>query len=72
MSQSVVLTRTSGRASPMPEGEALGHFAQTGATLAIHLSIHVLPQVVQELLPHYGDDCRRLWSGVPVGPMSEW
>jgi len=57
MSQSVVLTRTSGRASPMPEGEALGHFAQTGATLAIHLSIHVLPQVVQELLPHYGDDC---------------
>ena len=33
MSQSVVLTRTSGRASPMPEGEALAHFAITGATL---------------------------------------
>lgn len=57
MSQSVVLTRTSGRASPMPEGEALVQFARTGATLAIHLSIHVLPRVVQDLLPHYGADC---------------
>lgn len=57
MSQSVVLTRTSGRASPMPEGEALGQFARTGSTLAIHLSVHVLAHVVQELLPHYGADC---------------
>lgn len=57
MSQSVVLTRTSGRASPMPDAEALVQFARTGATLAIHLSIHVLPQVVQDLLPHYGPDC---------------
>jgi precorrin-4/cobalt-precorrin-4 C11-methyltransferase len=57
MSQSVVLTRTSGRASPMPEAEALANFARTGATLAIHLSIHLLPQVVQDLLPHYGADC---------------
>jgi precorrin-4/cobalt-precorrin-4 C11-methyltransferase len=56
-SQSVVLTRTSGRASPMPAGESLAAFAQTGATLAIHLSIHVLPRVVQELLPYYGPDC---------------
>jgi precorrin-4/cobalt-precorrin-4 C11-methyltransferase len=57
MSQSVVLTRTSGRASPVPEGEALAQFARTGATLAIHLSVHVLPQVVQDLLPFYGADC---------------
>jgi precorrin-4/cobalt-precorrin-4 C11-methyltransferase len=57
MSQSVVLTRTSGRASPMPEGEALAHFAITGATLAIHLSIHLLAEVVQTLLPHYGANC---------------
>ena len=55
--QSVVLTRTSGRASAMPEGEALARFAATGATLAIHLSIHVLAQVVAELLPFYGPDC---------------
>jgi precorrin-4/cobalt-precorrin-4 C11-methyltransferase len=55
--QSVVLTRTSGRASAMPETERLGTFAQTGATLAIHLSIHVIEQVVDELLPFYGADC---------------
>jgi precorrin-4/cobalt-precorrin-4 C11-methyltransferase len=55
--QSVVLTRTSGRASAMPESEQLGLFAQSCATLAIHLSIHVLDQVVEELVPHYGADC---------------
>lgn len=57
LAQSVVLTRTSGRASPMPEREQLALFAQSQATLAIHLSIHVLDQVVTELLPHYGEDC---------------
>ncbi len=55
--QSVVLTRTSGRASAMPPAEALANFATTGATLAIHLSIHVLDKVVAELMPHYGHDC---------------
>ncbi|TCT13567.1 precorrin-4 C11-methyltransferase [Tepidamorphus gemmatus] len=55
--QSVVLTRTSGRASAMPPGERLDAFARTGATLAIHLSIHALDRVVAELLPHYGPDC---------------
>jgi precorrin-4/cobalt-precorrin-4 C11-methyltransferase len=55
--QSVVLTRTSGRASAMPETERLAIFAQTKATLAIHLSIHVIEQVVEELLPAYGADC---------------
>lgn len=55
--QSVVLTRTSGRATAMPAGETLENFARTGAVLAIHLSIHVLPEVVAELSPHYGADC---------------
>ena len=55
--QSVVLTRTSGRASSMPSGEALAAFAATGAVLAIHLSVHVAEQVQQELLEHYGADC---------------
>lgn len=55
--QSVVLTRTSGRATKMPPRETLSAFAATGATLAIHLSIHVLDHVVAELLPHYGPDC---------------
>ncbi len=57
VAQSVVLTRTPGRASAMPEGETLAAFAATGATLAIHLSIHALPGVVEALLPHYGEDC---------------
>ena len=57
VAQSVVLTRTSGRASSMPEGETLENFARTGAVLAIHLSVHVLPDVVARLTPEYGKDC---------------
>ena len=56
VAQSVVLTRTTGRASAMPEGERLDAFAATGATLAIHLSIHALDRVVAELLPVHGAD----------------
>lgn len=55
--QSLVLTRVSGRASPMPKGETLAAFGSTGATLAIHLAIHALDQVVAELTPVYGADC---------------
>jgi precorrin-4/cobalt-precorrin-4 C11-methyltransferase len=57
VAQSVVLTRTSGRASAMPESEALAAFAATGATLAIHLSIHAIDRVVSELAPILGPDC---------------
>ncbi len=57
VTQSLVLTRTSGRASAVPERETLASFAATGATLAIHLSIHVLDRVVAELTPQYGPDC---------------
>ena len=57
VAQSVILTRTSGRATAMPEGETLENFARTGATLAIHLSVHVLKKLVTELTPHYGTDC---------------
>ena len=57
LAQSVVLTRTSGRASPMPSCETLAGFAATGATLALHLSIHKLAEVVAELVPFYGTEC---------------
>ena len=57
IAQSVILTRTSGRASAMPPRENLAAFAATGATLAIHLSVHVLDKVVADLTPHYGPDC---------------
>jgi precorrin-4/cobalt-precorrin-4 C11-methyltransferase len=57
LTQSVVLTRTSGRASAMPERETLERFAETRATLAIHLSIQALGEVVERLTPYYGPDC---------------
>lgn len=55
--QTVVLTRTAVRASPMPPGEELATLAQSRATLAIHLSINNLARVVRDLSPHYGADC---------------
>ena len=54
IAQSVILTRTAVRASPMPPGESLAAFAATGATLAIHLSINNLAAVVRELAPVCG------------------
>ncbi len=57
VAQSVVLTRTPGRASSMPETESLTAFAATRATLAIHLSIHALDKTVAELIPAYGETC---------------
>lgn len=57
LAQSLVLTRVSGRASKMPPGETLANFGRTGATLAVHLAIHALDRVVNELTPLYGADC---------------
>jgi precorrin-4/cobalt-precorrin-4 C11-methyltransferase len=57
VAQSLVLTRTPGRSSAMPERETLAAFAATGATLAIHLSIHALEETVAALTPFYGADC---------------
>ena len=43
----------------MPEGEELSTLGQSGATLAIHLSIRNIPHIQRELtpLPAYGPDC---------------
>ncbi|MET0283599.1 MAG: precorrin-4 C(11)-methyltransferase [Polyangiales bacterium] len=57
VTQSVVLTRTSGRASQMPSTETLEHFAASRATLAVHLSVHVIDSVVERLTPFYGAEC---------------
>ena len=71
VAQSVVLTRTSGRASAMPPAEKLEAFAATGATLAIHLSIHALDKVVADAAAALR---RRLsrppWSIARAGPRS--
>jgi precorrin-4/cobalt-precorrin-4 C11-methyltransferase len=55
--QTLVLTRTAVRASPMPAGEDLATLGRSGATLAIHLSINNLAAVIRELTPLYGADC---------------
>lgn len=57
LAQSVVLTRMGGRASAMPEHETLANFAASRATLAIHLGIHAIARVVEQLMPFYGADC---------------
>ena len=55
--QTVVLTRTAARATPMPAGEELATLGATGCTLVLHLSVQQVEQVVADLLPHYGADC---------------
>ena len=57
VSQTVILTRTSMKSSPMPEGEELAKLGASGATLAVHLSVRNLRQVIEDLTPHYGADC---------------
>jgi precorrin-4/cobalt-precorrin-4 C11-methyltransferase len=54
VAQTVILTRTAMHSSPMPQSEALERLAAIGATLAIHLSINNLANVVRALVPHYG------------------
>lgn len=56
VSQTVIMTRYSGKTS-VPPGEELGKLARHHATLAIHLGITRLHKIVAELLPHYGADC---------------
>ena len=55
--QTVVLTRIAQRATPMPAGEELTSLGRSGATLAVHLAIQRIDQVVSDLLPRYGSDC---------------
>jgi precorrin-4/cobalt-precorrin-4 C11-methyltransferase len=57
VAQTLILTRTSTRSTPMPAGEDLASLGRTGAMLAIHLSIMNLDQVSSQLLPLYGEDC---------------
>ena len=57
ISQTIIATRTSMHASPMPAGEELSKLAAIGSTLAIHLSVRNIKFVQDELIPHYGEDC---------------
>ncbi len=55
--QSVILTRTSARATPMPPGEDLATLGRSRATIVLHLAVQRIEEVVAELLPNYGADC---------------
>lgn len=55
VSQTVILTRLEGR-TPVPEKETLGSLATHGATMAIFLSVHMIDQVVTELLKGYSEE----------------
>ena len=55
--QTVVLTRTSARSTPMPAGESLAAYAATGATLVLHLAVQRIAELVPELVVHYGPGC---------------
>ncbi len=57
VAQTVVLTRTSMKASAMPPGEDLETIGRTGATLAIHLSVRNIREIENRLIPLYGADC---------------
>jgi len=57
VSQTVILTRTAMKSSAMPEGEDLATLAQSGATLAIHLSVRNLLEIERQLTPSCGTDC---------------
>ena len=55
--QSVVLTRTQARSTAIPDAEALANFAQTGATLVLHLAITRIRDLATQLVEHHGADC---------------
>ena len=53
VSQSVILTRVSGRASAVPESESIAQLAAHRATMCIFLSGPHLGKIVRDLLLHY-------------------
>lgn len=57
IAQTIIITRTSGKASNMPESERLEVLGASKATLAIHLSVRNLSYVEEALTPFYGADC---------------
>ncbi|MEE9425593.1 MAG: precorrin-4 C(11)-methyltransferase [Methylococcales bacterium] len=56
VSQSIILTRVSGRASAVPELESIAKLAEHRATMCIFLSGPHLRKIVTDLLLHYPKD----------------
>lgn len=55
--QTVILTRTAARATPMPPGEDLATLGKSRSTLVLHLAVQRIAELVDELVPNYGADC---------------
>ncbi|NHD17184.1 MULTISPECIES: precorrin-4 C(11)-methyltransferase [Actinopolyspora] len=55
--QTVLLTRTAARATPMPEGEDLATLGRSRATMVLHLAVNRIEELVEQLVPNYGPDC---------------
>jgi precorrin-4/cobalt-precorrin-4 C11-methyltransferase len=67
VSQTIIITRSEGRASAVPEGESLASLAAHGATMAIFLSGAGLLKAVEELRSVLSDEtpaamvCKASW-----------
>jgi precorrin-4/cobalt-precorrin-4 C11-methyltransferase len=57
IAQTVILTRTATRSSPMPPGEELARLAASRTTLVVHLSVTNLAAIVRTLTGFYGAAC---------------
>ena len=55
VSQTVIITRPEGR-TPKPESESIKGLAKHNATMCIFLGIHMIENVVSDLLTHYPED----------------
>jgi precorrin-4/cobalt-precorrin-4 C11-methyltransferase len=55
--QTVVLTRTSARATPMPPGEDLATLGKNRSTMVLHLAVQRIDEVIADLVPNYGASC---------------
>jgi precorrin-4/cobalt-precorrin-4 C11-methyltransferase len=56
ISQTIILTRISGR-TPLPPEQELEKLGQTRSTLCIFLAGDRIEEVANRLLPYYGEDC---------------
>jgi precorrin-4/cobalt-precorrin-4 C11-methyltransferase len=57
VTQTVVLTRTRARSTPMPDTESLERLAATRSTLVLHLAVTRTRELAERLIPFYGADC---------------
>ncbi|MEU4569829.1 precorrin-4 C(11)-methyltransferase [Micromonospora sp. NPDC023956] len=55
--QTVILTRTQARSTPMPAGEELAELGRSRATLVLHLAVARTRELAAQLAVHYGEDC---------------